>query len=110
MIERDFVRFVAAAIALASASTLLARGWVRSALLPPAVSSLVAMGAVLAVTHLGLASSPWARLCVDTVVYGLSVGLILRGFFPVSLAAVLSRAPGSDRLSGWLRLPVMPVG
>jgi len=73
-------------------------------------AGLVAMGAVLAVTHLGLASSPWARLCVDTVVYGLSVGLILRGFFPVSLAAVLSRAPGSDRLSGWLRLPVMPVG
>jgi hypothetical protein len=65
---------------------------------------------MLAVERLGLAPSLLPGLCVDTAVYGLAAGLTLRGFFPGPLAGVLSRVPGGDRLSGWLRLPVMPAG
>ena len=96
-------------MALAAASPLLASGWVRSAVLPPALGSLPAMGAVLAVESLGVASFPLARLCTDTCVYGLALGLSLRGFFPGPLASVLNRVPGGKRLGGWLRLSIGPA-
>ena len=44
-----------------------------------------------------------------TGVYGLTLGLTLRGFFPGALASLLSRIPGGDRLSSWLRLPMAGV-
>jgi O-antigen/teichoic acid export membrane protein len=99
-------RLLAGVIALAAASPLLAAGWMRSALVPPTVASLLAMTAVLAVERLGIASSLVATLCLDTWVYGLVLVLSLRGLFPGSLGSVLSRVPGGERLGGWLRLSV----
>jgi O-antigen/teichoic acid export membrane protein len=103
-------QIAAAVVALASASSQLAHGWVRSALVPPATASLAAMSAVLLGEHLvGSSASPVAALCSDTAIYGMSVMLVLRGLFPRALASVLSRAPFGDRLSGWLRLPPAPA-
>ena len=67
------------------------------------------MGAVLAVESLAVAPVLLARLCTDTCVYGLALGLSLRGFFPGPLARILSRVPGGTRLGGWLRLSIGPA-
>jgi len=40
---------------------------------------------------------------------GLGVTMTLRGFFPATVAGVLSRVPGGERVSGRLRLPAVPA-
>jgi O-antigen/teichoic acid export membrane protein len=95
-------------IALALASSRLAVRWVRSALVPPAVGSLLAIGAVLIVERTGVISALIPRLCLATFLYALTLAVSLRGLFPVPLAALLSGVPGGGRVSGWLRLPVTP--
>jgi len=102
-------QLVAGAIALASASPLLTPGWARPTLVPPAVASLVGLGAVVAVERLGLALHVFAELCLESAVFFLALALTLRGVFPGALARVLSRAPGGDRLGGWLGLRVGQV-
>jgi O-antigen/teichoic acid export membrane protein len=95
--------------ALAVASSRLAVRWVRSALVPPAVGSLLAIGAVLIVERSGVVSAPIPRLCLATCLYALTVAVSLRGLFPSPLASALSGVPGGERVSGWLRLPLAPV-
>jgi len=96
-------------IALAVASSRLAVHWIRSALVPPAVGSLLAIGAVLIVEGSGVISAVFPRLCLATCLYALTVALSLRALFPGPLAIVLSEVPGGGRVSGWLRLPVAPA-
>jgi O-antigen/teichoic acid export membrane protein len=96
-------------VALAVASSRLAVRWVRPVLVPSAVSSLLAIGAVLLVEGSGVVSSLIPRLCLATCLYALTVAVSLRGLFPGPLAAVLSGVPGGGRVSGWLRLPVAPA-
>lgn len=102
-------QLVAAAAALAAASSLLTPAWVLSVLLPPVLSTFLAMGAVMAVGAVGVTLPLVLQLCLDTGLYGLTLGLAFRGFFPGTLATVLSLVPGGDRLRGWLRLPVVPM-
>jgi len=73
------------------------------------VASLVGLGAVVAVARLGLALHVFAELCLESAVFFLALALTLRGVFPGALARVLSRAPGGDRLGGWLGLRVGQV-
>lgn len=96
-------------IALGMASSRLAVRWVRSALVPPAVSSLLAIGAVLIVDRSGIISALIPQLCLATCVYALTVAVSLRGLFPGALASVLSGVPRGSRVSGWLRLPIAPT-
>ncbi len=97
---------MATAAALRAASPLLARRWVRSALAPPLVGSLLASAAVVAVGGLYPALPLGAALLAHAAVYGVVLAAALRGLYPVDLAGVLSRVPGGFRVSGWLRLPV----
>jgi O-antigen/teichoic acid export membrane protein len=97
------------AIALAAASSRLAPGWLRSVLIPPALGSLLALGAVLVAESSGVASALVPRLCAGTGLYAVTVAVSLRGLFPGPLAAVLCRVPGGERLSGWLGLPAVPM-
>lgn len=96
-------------ITLAVASSSLAVRWVRLGLVPSAVSSLLAIGAVLIIDRSDVVSALIPRLCLATCLYALTVAVSLRGLFPGPLAAVLSVVPGGDRVSGWLRLPVAPA-
>jgi len=98
-------QIVLGSLALVAAAPLLAPGWVRSGLFPSALTSLCAMGAVLAVDSLGVSWPLAPRLCLDTALYGLTYGLMLRACFPGVLRVVLSRVPGGGRVGGWLRLP-----
>jgi len=102
-------QLVAGVMAMAAASSRLASGWARPVLLPPALASFLATAAVLVVESRGLGSSSVGQLWISTGVYGLTLGLTLRGFFPGALASLLSRIPGGDRLSSWLRLPMAGV-
>lgn len=97
-----------AAVALAAATPLLAPGWPRSALIPPAVAGLVAGAGVLAVQTLGPDLPPAVELVVTGGVFTATMGLALRGLFPSPLAVLLARVPGGDRVSIWLRLPTAP--
>lgn len=96
-------------IALAVASPRLAVRWVHSALVPPVVGSLLAVGAVLILEGSGVVSAPNPRLSLATCLYALTVVVSLRGLFPGPLATVLRGVPGGGRLSGWLWLPVAPA-
>lgn len=100
---------LAAAIALAVASPLLVPGGMRSALVPPALSSLLAVGAVIFIQILGVTTPGRWGLVVHTGVYGLTLGAALRGFFPGTVATVLSRLPGGERIQRWLRLSTAPA-
>lgn len=103
-------QIVGAAAALAAASPLMARGWVRAVLLPPALSSVLAVGAVLAVRSAWPGPPEGASgLLLETAAYALALVAALRAFFPQVLTSVLSQAPGGDLLSGWLRLPRAPA-
>jgi O-antigen/teichoic acid export membrane protein len=97
-------------IALAVASSRLASRWVRSALVPPAVGSLLAIGTVLIVEGSGVISAHISRLCLATCLYALSLAVSLWGLFPGPLATALSAVPGGGRVSCWLRLPMVPAG
>jgi hypothetical protein len=101
-------QIVAACMALCAASSVVRLDWVRSVLVPPSVSTVVAVGSVLMVKSfgLGLPSVFW-WLIVDTCVYGLSLGCALRTIFPDVLATLLSFMPQGDRVGGWLRLHAM---
>jgi PST family polysaccharide transporter len=93
-------------IALSVASSRLAAHWVHSALVPPAVGSLLAIAAVVILERSGVVSAPIPRLCLATCLYGLTVAAALRRLFPGPLATLLSGVPGGGRVSRWLRLPV----
>lgn len=94
-------------IALAVASSRLTVRWVRSVVVPPAVGSLLAIGAGLIVD--GAISTLTPRLCLATCVYAFTVAVSIRGLFPGPLVTLLSGVPGGGRVSGWLRLPVAPA-
>lgn len=96
--------------ALGAASPLMAKGWIRSSLLPPVLSSLPALGAVLALGHVWPERSPGLAVLADTAVYGLVLCVGLRAMFPEILTMALSLTPGGIRLGGWLRLPRMAAG
>jgi len=98
-------QLVAGVVALTAASPLMARGWPRSVVLPPAVASLLAMGAVLTAGRFVGTGSLASRLVLDIGLYGLVVAAALRGLFPAALANALSPVPGGERLSGFLGLP-----
>lgn len=94
-----------AAVTLHAASPLMATGWMRSALLPPALSSALAAAALVA------AGAAWshrvpllASQLLDAAVYGLVLALALRAFFPQAMVTVLTRTPGGSHLNRWLRL------
>ena len=97
------------AIALAAASPRLTVDWARTALVPPAVATLIAAGAVIAADRLAIASGFTARLLFDTAIYFLTLALSLRTLFPCSVAAILRRVPGGERVGGWLRLSLSRV-
>jgi O-antigen/teichoic acid export membrane protein len=99
-------QLAAGGIALASASPLLPPGWAISVVGPPGVASLVGLGAVVGVARLGFVRPVLPELCVESAVFALVLALTLRGVFPGTLARVLSRAPGGDRVSSWLGLRV----
>ncbi len=91
-------------IALAAGSSLLAKGWIRAAVVPPAAAAAVAAAIVL-VTGPALQSVPLLlRLLVNTASFGLALMLALRGLFPGPLAELLERVPGGTRVRAWLRL------
>jgi PST family polysaccharide transporter len=96
---------LAAAAALGAAAPLLATRWARTSLLPPVVSSAVGVILVVALEPLWAPYPPLARLAASGTVFGLGFTLVVRGFFPASLTAVLSRVPGGQRVCGCLRLP-----
>jgi O-antigen/teichoic acid export membrane protein len=102
-------QLAAGTIVLAVASSKLTICLFRSVLVPPAVGSLLAIGAVLLVEGSGPVSALIPRLCLATCLYALTVAVTLRGWFPGPLATVLSQVPGGERVSGWLRLPVARV-
>lgn len=102
---------LAGVIALAAGSSLLAKGWIRAAVVPPAAGAGLAAAIVL-VAAPALESLPLlARLVVNTLVFGLGLMLALRGLFPRPLAELLELVPGGTRVRAWLRLggaaPVM---
>jgi O-antigen/teichoic acid export membrane protein len=99
---------VMAAVALMVASPLLAREWIGSALIPPAVAGLLAAGGVATIQSLGFGWPGHAELSVSACVFAATMALVLRGLFPVPLAGLLGRMPGGGRLSAWLRLPAAP--
>jgi O-antigen/teichoic acid export membrane protein len=102
-------QLAAGAIALVVASPRLVPGWVRSAVAPPVCGSLLGVIVVLLAQQVGLVSALIPRLCAETCLYGATVAVALRGMFPGPLGTVLSRIPGGERLSGWLRLPGAPA-
>jgi O-antigen/teichoic acid export membrane protein len=102
-------QLVVGTIAFAVASSRLGIPWVRPVLVPPAVGSLLAMGAVLFIEESSVVSAPIPRLCLVTCLYALTVAVSLRGFFPRHLATVLGGVPGGALVSGWLRLPEAPA-
>jgi O-antigen/teichoic acid export membrane protein len=106
-----FAQIVAAFVALWAASTLLGVKWLCAVLQAPVVSSVVATVSVVVVgsTGVGHSLSPLSLL-VDTFVYGLVVGLVLRTCFPALLASVLGFIPSGERIGGWLRLPSGTIG
>ena len=97
------------AIALAVALRPLDTHCARSVLVPPAMATVIATGAVLAAARLGIASGFTAGILFDTPIYFLALALSLRALFPCSLAAILLRLPGGERVGGWLRLSLSPV-
>jgi PST family polysaccharide transporter len=92
------------AVSLASASSLLVRGWTWSALCPPTLGGLFSVAVVMGVDLIWPTTAVFPRLCVDTCVFALALVFVLRCFFPRALATLLSRAPGGDRVSDWLLL------
>ena len=99
-------QLVGAAAALVAASPLLAPGWARSVLVPPVLSSVLAVGAVLVAGHLWPARPEGVLgLLLDTVTYALALAVTLRAFFPQALMMLLRETPSGRRLGGWLRLP-----
>jgi hypothetical protein len=97
-------QLLAGAIAVATASPLFASGWVWIVLMPPITSSVLAAGAVVIISSFVEGAPPVVRLCLSGAVYALVILFTLRGFFPATCTAVLSRLPGGLRLQGWLRL------
>jgi O-antigen/teichoic acid export membrane protein len=101
---------LAAAAALGLASPLLATGWARTSLLPPAVISAVGVILIMAIEPLWAPYPPLARLAASSALFALGAVLTLRGIFPALLTAVLSRVPGGQRVSGFLRLSPLATG
>ena len=97
------------AVALVVASTTLKIHRIHSVVIPPAVSSLLATGVVLIVQQSGVVSALLPRLGLATCLYLLTTAVSLRCLFPAPLTVILSRAPGGERMSGWLRLPATPT-
>jgi O-antigen/teichoic acid export membrane protein len=95
---------LAAAAALGLAAPLLASGWARTSLLPPIASSAVGVILIVALEPLWAPYPPLARLAASGTLFVLGASLTLRGLFPASLSAVLSRVPGGRRVCGCLRL------
>jgi O-antigen/teichoic acid export membrane protein len=95
---------LAAAAALGLAAPLLASGWARTSLLPPVASSAVGAILIVALEPLWAPYPPLARLAASGTLFVLGASLTLRGLFPASLSAVLSRVPGGRRVCGCLRL------
>ena len=94
-----------AAVTLRGASPLMATGWMRSALLPPALSSSLAAVALLAARTAWSHRVPlFASLLLDTAAYWLALALALRSFFPQAMMTVLTQTPGGSHLNRWLRL------
>jgi O-antigen/teichoic acid export membrane protein len=99
-------QLAAGAIALVSASPLLAPRWAPSVVAPPAVASLGGLGAVVGIARFELVAPVFPELALESSVFFLVVALTLRAMFPGPLTRVLSRAPGGDWLGSWLGLPV----
>lgn len=97
-------QLLAGAIALATASPLLIRGWLREVLPPPMICSLLAVGTTPVFDGLSVGSPLVIRLFISSATYVVMMMLALRVLFPSSLTAVLSRLPGGPRMQGWLRL------
>jgi O-antigen/teichoic acid export membrane protein len=99
---------VMAVAALMVASPLLARGWVRNALIPPAVAGLLAAVGVAAIQQLDFGWPGHVELAVTACAFAAALVVVLRGLFPAPLALLLGRMPGGGRVSAWLRLPAAP--
>src|SRR5262249_28642647 len=102
-------QFVTGVASLVAASHLFEPGWIRMALVPPMLGSVVAIGAVTIVDRIAPTASLGVRVGLDMIVYGLVLGTTIRGLFARDLRAVLDYVPGGRRLGGWLRLPGRPA-
>lgn len=93
-----------AVVTMTCASRYFTAGWIRIVLLAPAVASLVALTAMVAVEGALTFDVPVTRVIVGGTVYGATVLLAYRVLFPHELAAVVGRLPGGRRAGSWLRL------
>jgi O-antigen/teichoic acid export membrane protein len=98
-------QLVAGGIYLGTAALVLAPGWWRRVLLPPALGAAASAGAVLGARHLWWPRSAGAQVAIAGLFYGIVFVATLRILFAKQLAALLDRLPGGRRVNGWLRLP-----
>jgi O-antigen/teichoic acid export membrane protein len=97
-------QLLSSSIALFAASAFFVPGWIRSVLVPPLLSSALAMGVTLLVARLGTEVPLVARLLFTTSVYiGVTI-VVLRLVFPTALLAIVNRLPVSILDKGWGKL------
>jgi polysaccharide transporter, PST family len=97
-------QLAAGGIALAAASRLLDRRWIRLVLLPPILCGALASAAMVTAGRAWAAEALGVRLGLDTCVYAIALVSSLRALFPRELGALLVRVPGGRRVGTWMRL------